>query len=66
MESFEKIKKIITELEESGDVTKFTEGAKGATQAGARIRKAMQSLKTEAQTVRNDVQNLVNSRKTAK
>ena len=66
MESFEKLKKIITDLEESGDVTKFADGAKGATQAGARIRKALQDIKTVSQDYRKEIQTVVNSRKTAK
>jgi len=66
METFETLKKIIADLEESGDVTKFADGGKGSTQAGARIRKALQEVKTVSQNYRNEIQALVNSRKASK
>lgn len=66
METFEKLKKIISDLDESGDVTKFESGAKGSTQAGARVRKSMQEIKTVAQAFRNEIQGIVNARKAEK
>jgi hypothetical protein len=66
METFDKLKKILNDLEESGDVNKFADGGKGSTQAGARIRKALQEVKTVAQNYRNEIQGIVNSRKASK
>lgn len=56
-ESFEKIKSLVAAAET--DVTKFVE--KGNAAAGTRVRKAMQELKTLAQEVRIDVQNIKNN-----
>jgi len=41
-----------------GDVTKFVEGNNSA---GTRVRKAMQEIKTAAQSIRVEVQNQKNS-----
>lgn len=57
MEKFEEIKNLVNSLEE--DVTKFYE--KGNKAAGVRIRKSMQELKTLAQELRLNVQELKNS-----
>jgi flagellar biosynthesis/type III secretory pathway protein FliH len=57
MEKFEEIKNLINSLEE--DVAKFYE--KGNKAAGVRIRKSMQDLKTLAQELRLNVQELKNS-----
>jgi hypothetical protein len=57
MEKFEEIKNLVNSLEE--DVTKFYE--KGNKAAGVRIRKSMQDLKTLAQELRLNVQELKNS-----
>jgi hypothetical protein len=57
MEKFEEIKNLINSLEE--DVIKFYE--KGNKAAGVRIRKSMQEIKTMAQELRLDVQNVKNS-----
>ncbi|MEZ4963796.1 MAG: hypothetical protein R2791_01030 [Saprospiraceae bacterium] len=54
---FEDIKKTIAEAE--ADVTKFYAGNNAA---GARVRKAMQTLKDLAQTLRKDVLETKNSR----
>jgi hypothetical protein len=57
MEKFEEIKNLINSLDE--DVIKFYE--KGNKAAGVRIRKSMQDLKTLAQELRLNVQELKNS-----
>lgn len=57
MEKFEEIKNLINSLEE--DVVKFYE--KGNKAAGVRIRKGMQDLKTMAQELRLNVQEVKNS-----
>ena len=57
MEKFEEIKNLINSLEE--DVVKFYE--KGNKAAGVRIRKSMQDLKTMAQELRLNVQEVKNS-----
>jgi hypothetical protein len=57
MEKFEEIKNLINSLDE--DVVKFYE--KGNKAAGVRIRKSMQDLKTMAQELRLNVQELKNS-----
>jgi hypothetical protein len=55
-ENFNKIKEIVENAEV--DMTKFVE--KGNSAAGTRVRKFMQELKTLAQEVRVDVQNVKN------
>ena len=55
-ENFEKIKKLIESAEV--DMTKFVE--KGNAAAGTRVRKFMQELKSLAQEVRVDIQNVKN------
>ncbi|MFG0253038.1 MAG: histone H1 [Phycisphaerales bacterium JB038] len=50
MESYEKIKRIIAEIEE--DVHKAEGGNKAA---GTRVRKAMQDLKNTAQDIRKEI-----------
>ena len=57
MEKFEEIKNLINSIEE--DIVKFYE--KGNKAAGVRIRKGMQDLKTLAQEVRSNVQEVKNS-----
>lgn len=57
MEKFEKLKQMIAEVET--DFVKFYD--KGNSAAGTRIRKSMQDLKTLAQEIRIDVQDLKNS-----
>lgn len=47
MEAFERMKRLIAEVE--GDLMKFTGGNKAA---GVRVRKAMQDIKDAAQEVR--------------
>lgn len=54
---FENIKKAIEEAE--ADVKKFAEGNNAA---GGRIRKAMQELKSMAQSLRQEVLEIKNSR----
>tara|TARA_R110000824_G_scaffold89536_4_gene219457 strand:- start:413 stop:586 length:174 start_codon:yes stop_codon:yes gene_type:complete len=56
MENFRKIQEIITSSEE--DLIKFGNGNKSA---GTRLRKAMQEVKTLAQKVRIDVQDIKNN-----
>ena len=58
---FEAIKQKMSEVE--NDVEKFYSGNNAA---GARVRKAMQELKTLAQELRQDVLEQKNSRKTEK
>jgi hypothetical protein len=58
---FESIKQKMNEVE--SDVAKFYEGNNAA---GARVRKAMQDLKSMAQELRQDVLEVKNSRKTSK
>lgn len=57
MENFEKIKELISSTEV--DLVKFFE--KGNSDAGTRVRKAMQELKNLAQEVRIDIQDKKNS-----
>ncbi len=56
MENFEKIQEVLSEAQE--DVRKFLNGNKTA---GTRLRKAMQEIKSLAQNVRADVQEMKNS-----
>jgi|TARA_R110000824_G_scaffold127284_1_gene287345 hypothetical protein len=56
MKNVEKIQEVLAEVQ--GDVEKFTNGNKAA---GTRIRKAMQEIKSLAQTVRTEVQTIKNS-----
>lgn len=56
MEQFEKIKKLILDSEE--DFSKFYEKKNQA--AGTRVRKTMQELKTLAQDIRKEVQDIKN------
>lgn len=56
MDKFIEVKRMIEELE--GDVDKFYN--KGNKAAGTRIRKGMQQLKTMAQDIRIEVQNMKN------
>ncbi len=56
MENFRKIQEILITSED--DLIKFGNGNKSA---GTRLRKAMQEVKTLAQQVRVDVQNIKNS-----
>lgn len=57
MQSFEKIKELVSSIE--GDVAKFAE--KGNKAAGTRVRQAMQELKKLAQDVRVEVQEAKNN-----
>lgn len=57
MEQFEKLKKLILESED--DFSKFYE--KNNQAAGTRVRKAMQDLKTMAQDIRKEVQDMKNA-----
>ena len=59
MEHFEKLKSMVTQLEQ--DFSDFY--GKGNKAAGRRIRKAMQEMKGLAQEVRVDVQNRINADK---
>ncbi len=56
MKRFEEIKSLILSLE--GDFEKFYDKANQA--AGTRVRKGMQDLKTLAQDIRSEVQNMKN------
>ena len=56
MKNVELIQEVLTEVQ--GDVEKFANGNKAA---GTRIRKAMQEIKSLAQTVRTEVQNIKNN-----
>lgn len=58
---FESIKQKVAEVE--SEVSKFYSGNNAA---GGRVRKAMQELKDLAQTLRKDVLEIKNSRKTSK
>jgi len=55
MKNIEKIQEVLTEAH--ADVEKFVNGNKAA---GTRIRKAMQEIKSLAQSVRVEVQNIKN------
>jgi hypothetical protein len=57
MGRFEEVKKLIMSLE--GDFDKFYDKKNQA--AGTRVRKGMQELKTMAQDIRSEVQNMKNS-----
>ncbi len=57
MEKFEEVKNLIMSLE--GDFDKFYDKKNQA--AGTRVRKGMQELKTMAQDIRTEVQNMKNS-----
>lgn len=57
MGRFEEVKNLIMSLE--GDFDKFYD--KGNQAAGTRVRKGMQDLKTMAQDIRSEVQNMKNS-----
>lgn len=57
MEQFEKLKKLVLESEE--DFSKFYDKKNQA--AGTRVRKAMQDLKTLAQDIRKEVQDIKNA-----
>jgi predicted transcriptional regulator len=56
MKNFEKIQEVLSEAQE--DVRKFLNGNKTA---GTRLRKAMQEIKSLAQNVRADVQQMKNN-----
>jgi Histone H1-like protein Hc1 len=56
MQKFQELKNLIASLE--GDVDKFYN--KGNSAAGTRVRKGMQELKTIAQGIRAEVQELKN------
>lgn len=56
MEKFEEVKNLIMSLE--GDFDKFYDKKNQA--AGTRVRKGMQELKTMAQDIRTEVQNMKN------
>jgi hypothetical protein len=57
MERFEEVKNLIMSLE--GDFDKFYDKKNQA--AGTRVRKGMQDLKTMAQDIRSEVQNMKNA-----
>ncbi len=57
MEKFEEVKNLIMSLE--GDFDKFYDKKNQA--AGTRVRKGMQELKTMAQDIRTEVQNMKNA-----
>lgn len=57
MGRFEEVKNLIMSLE--GDFDKFYD--KGNQAAGTRVRKGMQDLKTMAQDIRSEVQNMKNT-----
>ncbi len=57
MNRFEEVKNLIMSLE--GDFDKFYD--KNNQAAGTRVRKGMQELKTLAQDIRTEVQNMKNS-----
>lgn len=59
MEQFEELKQLIMGLED--DFSKFYDKENQA--AGTRIRKGMQALKTRAQEIRKEVQEIKNERK---
>ncbi len=56
MQKFQELKNLIASLE--GDIDKFYN--KGNSAAGTRVRKGMQELKTIAQSIRAEVQELKN------
>jgi hypothetical protein len=58
MENYEVLKSLVHSLDE--DMKKFTE--KGNKAAGGRIRKAMQEIKTLAQAIRVEVQEMKNTK----
>lgn len=57
MGRFEEVKNLVMSLE--GDFDKFYD--KGNQAAGTRVRKGMQDLKTMAQDIRSEVQNMKNA-----
>lgn len=57
MGRFDEVKKLVMSLE--GDFEKFYDKKNQA--AGTRVRKGMQELKTMAQDIRSEVQNMKNS-----
>ena len=57
MGRFEEVKKLVMSLE--GDFDKFYDKKNQA--AGTRVRKGMQELKTMAQDIRSEVQNMKNT-----
>lgn len=57
MGRFEEVKNLVMSLE--GDFDKFYD--KGNQAAGTRVRKGMQELKTLAQDIRSEVQNMKNA-----
>jgi polyhydroxyalkanoate synthesis regulator phasin len=59
MKKFEELKTLIASLE--ADVDKFYN--KGNSAAGTRIRKGMQELKSAAQAIRQEIQELKNKEK---
>ena len=63
MEHFNYLKNLILELENDFDTFYNKESKRG--QAGVRIRKAMQDLKTRAQEIRLEVQDIKNKDKEA-
>ena len=58
MNNYEKLKQLVLGAEE--DFVKFYD--KGNSAAGTRVRKSMQDLKVLAQEIRNDVQDIKNSK----
>lgn len=59
MKRFEELRAMLTNLEE--DFSKFYDKENQA--AGTRVRKGMQELKTLAQEIRSEVQNIKNAEK---
>ncbi len=57
MDRFNEVKELITSLED--DFSKFYD--KGNKAAGTRVRKGMQDMKTLAQEIRKEVQDMKNS-----
>jgi gamma-glutamyl:cysteine ligase YbdK (ATP-grasp superfamily) len=57
MNKFNEVKNLVMGLE--GDFAKFYDGGNQA--AGTRVRKGMQDLKTLAQNIRTEVQNMKNA-----
>lgn len=61
--NYEKLKSLVSSMEDSGDVNKFNNGEKGSNQAGARLRKTLQEIKNVCQSYRKEIQDTVNTRK---
>ena len=59
MNNFEKLKKLVLDIDASGDITKFYE--RGNKTAGVRIRAKMKEVKDVAQSVRTEISDINNN-----